>query len=585
MYAAKFVKKMIYKNVGCIFFVLLVLYMPATLHAQQLIASSVDFPVIISEIMADPLPAVHLPSVEYIELLNRSASDLDISGWTMHIGKYETSLPDMILKTQQFYIICDDEVSDSFSIFGNTLPVATMPPVLNTGQVITLRNSLSNIMHSIRFTDAWYKSEHKSGGGWSLEIIDPDNPCAGYENWTASRDKKGGTPGSDNSVSAKNPDLIPPRFIRAGLPSDSSVELIFSEPLNPIQASTIGNFSINNGLYHPESATPVEPHYKGVVLNYPAQFKPGVIYTVYLRDSLVDCIGNKLAAGIGTFGVPALPVVYDIIITEILFESTDGMPEFIEIYNRSDHIIDLASLIISRNDPTGNPAERMAFDDNTWQLLPQNYYILTRNAVLLPENCQTASSERIIECSSFFRLPDEGVLSITDTLLNIIDEVSYSRFMHNKLLRDTRGVALERTDTDPPSNGDGKWSSASSVSGYSTPGMPNSQLICIEHESDFMVYPETISPDDDGYNDVTTIVCRPGEPGWQGNITLFSLEGKTIKTIARNALLGTEEIFVWDGTTNEGKPAEIGIYIVFGELFNSQGKIKKYKKVVSLIRK
>lgn len=568
-----------------IFFLLLLSSLHLYGFLQSIPNTLQDYPVVITEIMADPSPTIQLPDVEYIEILNRSGESVNISGWTLTVGKYQAALPDITLSEGQYYIICDTESADSFSFIENIAPIS-MPPVLNTGQVISLKNSSGTTIHTVEFRDTWYKTPGKNSGGWSLEIIDPENPCTGYENWEASRNETGGTPGIRNSVFAHNPDLLSPRYIRAFLPSDSSVELIFSEPLNPGQASNKANYSVNNGFFHPETSIAMAPCFDHVLLTYQEKFIPGIHYQVFFKNTLSDCVGNLLDGGIGTFGEPSYAGIHDIIINEIMFETTAEKPEYIEIMNRSDRIIDLATLIICRKNPAGSVIESVDFSDDPWLLLPGQYYIITRNAPEMPKNCFHEFPGKIIESSTFIRLPDEeGYLSVMDTSFTVIDDAYYNRQMHDNLLENTHGVALERVSNNPSSEAFTTWSSASSASDYCTPAMVNSQLLNDEHSMTFRVYPDVISPDNDGHNDVLDIAFQAEEPGWKGTIKIYGIDGSLVKSIATNVLFGTAESFCWDGTGNNGSIARIGMYIVFAEIFNNQGKVKNYKKVVSVIRK
>jgi len=51
-----------------------------------------------------------------------------------------------------------------------------------------------------------------------------------------------------------------------------------------------------------------------------------------------------------------------------------------------------------------------------------------------------------------------------------------------------------------------------------------------------------------------------------------------VKTLANNELLGSEGFLRWDGDTDDGQKARIGIYIVALQLFNPDGTVKEFKK-------
>ena len=58
---------------------------------------------------------------------------------------------------------------------------------------------------------SWYQNAVKKDGGWTLEMIDTKNPCAGISNWKASIDTRGGSPGKKNSIDAVNNDQSAPQ--------------------------------------------------------------------------------------------------------------------------------------------------------------------------------------------------------------------------------------------------------------------------------------------------------------------------------------------------------------------------------------
>ena len=94
-----------------------------------------------------------------------------------------------------------------------------------------LSDSTGTLIHGVEYSSDWYRDDLKSKGGWSLEMIDTSFPFYYQGNWIASESKKGGTPGSVNSVSESNPDIS---FygIQNVFPDDSAtIHIRFSEPV------------------------------------------------------------------------------------------------------------------------------------------------------------------------------------------------------------------------------------------------------------------------------------------------------------------------------------------------------------------
>jgi flagellar hook assembly protein FlgD len=164
---------------------------------------------------------------------------------------------------------------------------------------------------------------------------------------------------------------------------------------------------------------------------------------------------------------------------------------------------------------------------------------------------------------------------------DILDEFSYSAGMHFGLISNPEGVSLERIDPDKPTQTNTNWHSAAASSGWATPANQNSQFRKLSgfEENSVVVEPETISPDNDGYNDVAFIRYKFDEPGYVANVSIYDARGRELKKLAMNHLLAVEGEFAWDGLRQDGKRADIGIYVIYFEVFNLKGVVKKYKKV------
>lgn len=552
-------------------------------------AGVAPYQIVITEIMADPDPCILLPGKEYIEILNKGPSVINLFNWYLMFGTRGKRLPPAMIEPGKYMIICDHEAENEFGNYGKTIPVENMPAVVNTGQTLILKSPSGSVVHSVTYSPKWYKDADKANGGWSLEMIDPANPCGKEENWTESEDARGGTPGIENSVMDNNADTKHPFILRATLPSGSSVMLHFSESMDSSSISSPWLYSVNNDLLHPASVDPVDPEYNRTELKYHASFKPGLKYSVFIQNTLRDCSGNSiLNSQKADFAVPESPVIFDVVINEILYHAAEGTSEFIELFNRSDKVLDLSAFAIVLLDRiTGKMKKTISMENNPYLIFPDHYVVLTRNAKNLPQNCIDLYPSAIVEKPDLFILPDDGgIIALMDKGSQTIDEVGYNDYMHDEMLTSTDGVSLERADADEPSDDPRNWHSAATTAGYSTPGVQNSTAKMPEMErEEITLFPDVFSPDDDGVDDFVTLNLKLPEQGEMASVSVYDLYGKKIRTIISGALLGSDESLVWDGRGNDDHLADMGIYIVYVELITHKGQVKKYKKVVTLAKK
>jgi len=555
------------------------------------------YSLVISEIMADPHPVVALPDAEYLEIFNRGPSPVSLAGYRLLFGdnpkilapRRDSTHPDGVLEPGKYIIICDEQDEPAFISKGQTLPVNHMPAIINTGETLVLESPSGKVIHSVSFTDKWYRSPGKADGGWSLEMIDPDNPCGHAGNWSESKNPTGGTPGYINSVNAENPDDQKPELLRASMAQDSSVVLYFSEDMESVSLMDPLNYYVNQGLLHPEKADPVEPAFSTVRLFFESSLNNALTYSVTVLNTLNDCAGNLLQNNAeADFAIPQSADSFDLVINELLFDTPLDMSEFVELFNRSEKVIDLAGFsIASCNVNTDSVIRRTSLKETSFLLFPEQYVVFTRWANQLPNHDNRLDLSNVIELPTMFTFPDkEGKIAILTDKNQIMDMLYYNPSMHSIFMKNKEGISLERINADLSTNEFDNWYSAAFDKGYSTPGYKNSQEISPATESEnITVSPAVFSPDGDGTDDQVFLTLLPGGSGFIGNIEIFDLQGKKIRTLCSNMLLGTETILSWDGKRNNSMEALIGIYLVYIEIFNQKGEVKKYRKVVTLARR
>jgi hypothetical protein len=546
------------------------------------------FDVVIDELMPDPSPPVQLPNYEFIELKNVSGTAFNLHNWKVSDGSSTATITaSFILKPDSFVVICTNAAVTAFAAFGRTIGVGNFPSLNNDADVISLYSAQGRLIHAVGYNSSWYQNAVKSDGGWSLEMIDTHNPCSGISNWQASTNDRGGTPGKINAVNAINKDEEPPVLYRTYVTDSTTITAVFDEPLDSTTAADALNYTINNGIGHPAGAIPVIPLYTEVLLKPVTPLNKETVYELTVNN-VTDCSGNA----IGRFnttktGLPALADSFAIVINEILFNPKPGGYDYIELYNRSNKIIDLKQLYIATRNATRQLTAITQLSTGTYLFFPGEYRVFTENSQWLQQQYLVKDSSVVTRAPSLPSMPDDkGTLVLLNVQGTIIDELHYDAKWHFALIQDKQGVALERISYNGPTQDKSNWTSAAATAGFGTPGYQNSQLMAAAQvQGQVTILPAVFSPDNDGWNDYATINYQLSEPGYVANIRIFDSNGRLVRYLVQNATLSTTGSFRWDGLDDKLNKLPVGIYIVLAELFNLQGKSKKFKHAITLARR
>ncbi len=535
--------------------------------------------VAINEIMADINPVPNsLPPYEYIELFNRTNFSVKLNGWTLSDATSTKVIPSAVILPDSFLVLTS-MAGDSAFLGINVVGVPSFQTLNDAGDDMILRDAGGNIISVVYYDLSWYHDPIKQNGGWSIEQIDPGNPCGGKTNWKASADNSGGTPGRINSVFANIPDVIPPQSSHVAMISSNTLQVFFNEPMDSVTLLNLFGFLIDHEIGSPVAADPVEPDYTSVMLSLPSTIAAGIIYTITINGAR-DCAGNLIASGnAAQFGVAEPASSNDLVINEVMFDPKENGAEWVEIYNRSSKIIDLKEVFLCSLDESGTLKEINQVAPKGFIFLPQRYLVLSTDGNNIKEQYTTTNPNGFADMNSIPALSnDSDWIVLVNTSQTIIDKLHYHSDWHLPLLNDTKGISLERISYDTPAQDENNWHSASESVGGATPAYKNSQYTEGESGSEITISSEVFSPDNDGYNDVLSISYSFDEPGMVGSVNIYDSRGRLEKTLVRNELLGSSGTFFWDGITDEKLKARIGIYIVFFEAFDTKGNVKKYKK-------
>jgi Lamin Tail Domain/CHU_C Type IX secretion signal domain len=537
--------------------------------------------VVFNELMIDPEPTVGLPEVEYIELFNRTSKPISLTGWSLYYGDKAYTFPVSVIDSGGYCVLCSKAGSALFPSGTPLVAFSSFPSLANAGKLLYLLSDQGVLVSCVEYSEKWYVDAFKAKGGWSLECIDAANLSGQSLNWAASKDLKGGTPGRLNSVAGINPDTVVPIISGVYVLSPTNIELCFSKSMS--LSSTL-NYEVSPQTTLIAQVIPGFPTPSSVQLKLSDPLVNGVIYYLKMKD-LTDVSGLSLGDTIITFGLPEPPELFDLSLNELLFNPVSGGCDYAEFVNRSAKCIDLSQVWLTNRSENGSFNEGIPLSEKPLPCMPGSYWLLSACADTVFAVNQTRKTSNTLDLGSFISMPDaSGNIALLNTSAEMIDEVNYNENWHFSLISQKEGVALEKINPDLASDKADSWCSASSASNYGTPGSQNSQfraINCVD-EAGFSVDSKWITPNNDGQNDRFTINYEVGELS-VASLLVYDLNGRIVKTLAKNELLASKGSFFWDGTSDDGGILPFGRYILLTDYFTPNGHRIKERFVLAVL--
>jgi hypothetical protein len=452
-------------------------------------------------------------------------------------------------------------------LFTNTtaLGVTSFPSLNNAGDTVMLKNPSDIPLDLVVYTDAWYKDPIKQDGGFSLELINPNDPCSDENNWTASNDASGGTPGLVNSVYDLTPDTQAPSISLMVASAPNYLQIWFDEGMD--------SSSLVNALYQFSPAlTPNMIYANGtftntVILQFVENLAPSQIYTLTLQNA-ADCWINSQTL-VGQFALTETPLAGEIIVNEILQNPYNGGQDWIELYNNSNKIFNLKNLQLANfdNDTIAN----FKTVNGNFMLKPGAFAVLGKDSSFVKQNYPFHGVGTFVYAELPSYNNDSGSVYVFNENQILLDLVEYSNEWQFPLLDDVDGVSLERLDPNGLSSDGMNWHSAAEAVKFGTPGLKNSQYLPVTVNGSFSLESDLFSPDMDGYLDVMQATYSMAQPSCLGTVTIYDERGRLIRTLFKNQLLGSNGNFSWNGVKDDQTKASIGVYVIVFEAFSLDG--------------
>lgn len=527
---------------------------------------------IITEIMAAPSKDAPYP-FEYIEIYNRHTTRLALNDFSFTSSSGTFPFPISSIDPGEHFVFTNQPNPPSPFINCKL-------PALNNdlGEYgLVYKNEIP--IHRVQYQKKYFADAQKQGGGYSLELQDYQSVCTQTNNWRESLHENGGTPGTINSRS----NILPPEpnlsLVYRGIEQDS-IYLYFNknQPYTHLKNSKI---HINNNEI-PGDWLPQSQHSQQAIFKVQGILPYGETLEIKgLRECETEEI-NTLSIQLPKHKFSAQKGIR---INEILFYAKADGAKYVEFINTNDSSINIQNMYLGKYDTLNNLyiSGGKIWDKNLW-LLPGEIICFTLDKQSVINAHISTSPNHIFEIKAIdFPSSTGSFLAIENENKKPLDFVHVDPKYHTSFLSNKQGVSLERLNLSSDALSSSYWTSASTLSGYGTPGSMNSQSTITFQTTEILdIQQRVFSPDMDGYEDILKIASQLPEPGMLINIRIVNEYGQIVKTIIRNEIAGKEMTYIWDGSMENGTKAPIGIYKIILDGYDSSGKPIKDSKTVVL---
>jgi len=432
---------------------------------------------VITEIMYNP-PEANTDTLEFIELHNKGASDINLDGYSFTLGVVFT-FPAHTLSPGDYVIVAVDSVAFE-NVFGVPAFQWVEGALSNGGETIELSDASGNVVDVVDFSDGGAWPSAPDGGGPSLVLCDVNADNNDGANWQAASTATGVTvagielfanPGNDaqclngpiigfvgsqvevsEAAGAVNVRL----FLINGDGAAHSVQVSVAQASSAAAGSDF-NFSTQTVTF---AAATVDT--QTIVITILDDPTPETIENIILELSNPDAgasidptrINYTIHITDNDTNIPK------IVITEIMYNppSTEVF-EYIELYNNDTEHVHLAGFSFAQGIV-------YTFPSNAF-LNPGEYLVVAVDSVLFEQEFGIPAFQWTSGA-----LNNAGeTLELRDASGNVVDIVTYSPNAPWPTAADGTGPSLELCDVNADNDGPDNWNASITESGVFNGGL------------------------------------------------------------------------------------------------------------------
>lgn len=529
---------------------------------------------LISELF--PKPGSTGITSEAFEIFNASNDYVSTLGLIFSDLSTDEPLPTQILPPKSYWVVCDDGDTVDFSGL-NILPLKSMPSLNDGEDLIRIEHPKNGIITQLLYQESWH-DDAKQEGGWSLEMKDQDKGCVTSNNYGSSIASNGHTLGLPNSTTGLLAAGQTPRITSIYVSKDSQIIMRWNQVIDFRFATDMNSYSLNPSGIAIDSIRINKANHREYSLHLNASITGP---TQFSMNSFISCDGNQVDAQVFNLNKPKSIKEGDLRIVEILFNASTGCSEFIELDNTTGSILDLKNTFMG----IASNTKREVFDivDKGYLLFPGQKLVLAQDLDAL-QQCHTLCDNALyLELQKWSSLDDkQGQIWIIDFANQRIDTINYQDQYHSRLLSNTDGVSLEKTDTTGSGLNRAAWSSSSLSQNYASPGCANTPIALVESSKPFRLSNPYFQSTSSSYPKAI-VQYELMKSNYSLQIEVRNRKGILVKRLANNDLIGTEGNYTWDGSHEDGQNVAIGIYYIYIKGIHSDGtSIKQVLEVTKL---